>query len=1315
VRRLEAHVRRGGSVVFCLGPNVDLGAYNDSLFRRGDGLLPARLLSRESAPRGYAYQFILDPDAEKADPLKPFQSAAARERLLAPHFSEFVLAEPASGGRAGITPRKILSFLAIPLPGQAGRAAPRTTGGPAILEWQPPLTPPEGKDRDAPLAPPNPGRGRVVLITTTVNSDWNKWPTSPAFPPLMQELLHFAAASRLREQALNVGDAIELFLPGATGGAQATIELPRDPLEKPEERKTDEELVRKITAETLGEGSVLRWIDTDVRGVYKVVVGRDPREHLFAVNVPAHSEDQQLSESSNLRTNLEELNKTYPEWEVQVVTDPRQVERTASTDGSTPEVVYTPQGGSVARWLLLALLAMVLLEVVLAWLFGHYSATATLPEERPVVKGRGVKGWVLLVAPWVLFGSLLLIGFVLIHDAWTRDFLGFLPDSLRQMIERAFKVPPPAPGEGTRWRLEYSSYFWDAKSDPWLAGTLAVLALGMVLLIYRREGHQVGGRARALMIGLRLGLLLLLLGVLLPQVRLYFERQGWPDVVIIIDDSQSMSTFDHHRDPRVKAAASDLIGDGALPDEEQERLARALAVRPDLTKAERLRLAKALLTRGAGGNGWLTTLLTKRQVRLHVYRCAGRAQRIADVTTPEEIKPALEAIEQLTASSEHDSSQLGAAVRQVLNDFRGSSLAAVVMLTDGVTTEGEDLAKVSKYAAQMGTPLFFVGLGDAQEVRDVYLHDLQMPEVVYVHDRMMISVQLTAQGYDSVEVPVTLYERGTVRKRLKPDALTAEERARLDRKELKVDDEGFVEVDREKKRTKVLSQVVKAGGGNKTVKVRFVHKPKEPGEMVYEIVADAQEGEVDKDNNRVERAVSVRQAKPVKVLYVEGYRRYEYHYIKTLLERESAQVKGNKSIDLKVLLLDADGDFASQDRTAISSFPTKEELKTFDVVILGDVDPEPKDDPKMKEHLKDLADFVRERGGGLLMIAGERYAPRAYKNSPLKNILPIDVGGGEAEDEDVVLTESYRAELTPVGRMHPIFSFSPAGDEKESEEIYRRLKEMFWYAAGYQPKRAAEVLAVHPRLRLGGKKAVGKEGAPDRHPLVVQQFVGAGRCMFFGFHETWRWNWREDQLYFNHFWMQTVRYLARNRLGRVELRLDRQTPYRRGEPIRITVRFPDDAPAPPEKTRVKVLVERRAGRGDSESRTVQLAKLPGSRAIYETVLTRTPEGEYKFWLVQPTVPKPQPRAECKVLAPPSEMERLRMNQAEMEQASADTRGRFYTLADADRLLDELPTGNRVTVNSSGPPWLLWNHLLLFLLALGLLTVEWLLRKQKNLL
>src|SRR5262249_10958911 len=153
----------------------------------------------------------------------------------------------------------------------------------------------------------------------------------------------------------------------------------------------------------------------------------------------------------------------------------------------------------------------------------------------------------------------------------------------------------------------------------------------------------------------------------------------------------------------------------------------------------------------------------------------------------------------------------------------------------------------------------------------------------------------------------------------------------------------------------------------------------------------------------------------------------------------------------------------------------------------------------------------------------------------------------------------------------------------------------------------------------------------------------------------------DNEVYFNQFWIQAVRYLARSRLGRIDLRLDRQTNYRRGEPIKVIVRFPDDAPPPSPDTQVKVVAERRPpraagqpGAGEVEIQTLQLAKVEGSRATYETLLTQTPEGHYRFWLSAP--PGARPEAECRVLAPPGEMERLRMNQPDMERAARQTGG-----------------------------------------------------------
>src|SRR5947209_16818480 len=96
--------------------------------------------------------------------------------------------------------------------------------------------------------------------------------------------------------------------------------------------------------------------------------------------------------------------------------------------------------------------------------------------------------------------------------------------------------------------------------------------------------------------GLRLGVLALLLAVLLPQLKLYFERQGWPDVVILIDDSQSMSADDRYSDEAVQKAA--------------EKLGQA----GNFTKLERLRLAKTLLSRPDAD--WLMRLVSERKVRL---------------------------------------------------------------------------------------------------------------------------------------------------------------------------------------------------------------------------------------------------------------------------------------------------------------------------------------------------------------------------------------------------------------------------------------------------------------------------------------------------------------------------------------------------------------------------------------------------------------------------------------------------------------------------------------------------------------------------
>jgi hypothetical protein len=1235
VRRLETHLRRGGGAIFAMGDHVDFGAYNEALYRNGQGLLPARLEKKQTAKDRTWFQFK-DDDFTKP-PLTAFGNQDDRASLDAARFRQYVKVVLADRGG----PRRVLNYGPVAAPGPMGPSLDgMPVGEPAIVEWQPPAAA-FAADNEQAARDRQPGahaRGRVLLLTSTANMDWNSWPASPSYLAFMQELMRFAVSGRLKEQAVSVGDPLEEFLPPGAGAMDADVSTPDG---------------RKETARTHSseETNVLRWTDTDVSGIYRAVIGSHPQEHLFAVNVPAATLAEEASESDLTRATRDDLNRAYPEWQLQLVADLSDVSHSGGPTAaeSAEDRVPQPIAPEIAQWLLLAVLALVLIEVIMAWRFAHYSGVAS----NEAIPSAGT--WL----PALALGLLALAGFViggsLLQYWFTGEFLG-KPEFLRHFLEWLFGMAAPPPGEANHWELQFQSSVWDTEVDPWLAGLVAILGTALVIFIYREEASATHRVLRLVFVSLRVGLLLLML-LLVREPQMIFVHQGLPDVVILIDDSLSMSTVDNYQDDTVRAAADALGKDAGL------------------TAQDRLNLAKALVTRPKGD--WLATLLTKRQAKVHVYHCSTRAARIADVEDADHLKTAAEAVQKLNADPQNDSSQLGTAVRQAINDFRGSSLSAVIMLTDGVTTEGEDLEKVSKYASQMGVPLFFIGFGDAHEAKDLYLHDLQSEESVYVNDNIIFTVRLTGHGFPDLTVPVELREKG---------------------------------------KDKVLaSQNVKVDPSGKPEKVRIDYRPKEEGEKIFELRVPVQEGEVNVENNVVERTINVRKTKLIHILYVEGEPRWEFRYVKALLERENQRVEGNKSFDLKVLLLGADPNWIGQDKSAISEFPPKNELQHFDVVILGDFDP--KLLPKGNENLQNVADFVKERGGGLLMIAGDRYAPHAYKGTPLQDVLPIDLLTDRQPDVPPNPAEAFRPELSPIGRMHPIFSFN-SRDEKENDEIWSGLKEMYWWSEGYEAKRAAEVLVTHPWLRrAGGKVARVQNAGLDGHPLVVQQFVGSGRSLFFGINETWRWRWREGELRFNQFWIQTMRYLARSRTGKVELRLDKQTPYRRGEPIRVTVRFPDDAPPPPAETEVKVVVERRppkAAPGDVDVQTITLAKVEGSRSNFEALLTRTPEGDYHFWLNSPAV-QPRPKAECKVLAPPGEMEVLRMNQMEMERAAEETRGRFYTLIDADQVLSDLPPGTRVTLNSSGPPLALWNLPWVFALALGLLTLEWVLRKRKNLL
>ncbi|NOX54697.1 MAG: VWA domain-containing protein, partial [Planctomycetes bacterium] len=121
--------------------------------------------------------------------------------------------------------------------------------------------------------------------------------------------------------------------------------------------------------------------------------------------------------------------------------------------------------------------------------------------------------------------------------------------------------------------------------------------------------------------------------------------------------------------------------------------------------ATRWQITLALLT---SDNARLLRDLTG-PYRVRVYRFSDQTTRIADLAKPGDVDEFVSALRRLSPAGSQ--TRPGAALRHVLDQFRGTPLAAVIVLSDGVTTTGPADSLAEAVATDEAPPVFAVGLG----------------------------------------------------------------------------------------------------------------------------------------------------------------------------------------------------------------------------------------------------------------------------------------------------------------------------------------------------------------------------------------------------------------------------------------------------------------------------------------------------------------------------------------------------------------------------------------------------------------------------
>ncbi len=543
-------------------------------------------------------------------------------------------------------------------------------------------------------------------------------------------------------------------------------------------------------------------------------------------------------------------------------------------------------------------------------------------------------------------------------------------------------------------------------------------------------GERADQRACAMRVALTV-LRLAAIGLVLFMIAewlLTLERTGLPYVVVLVDDSGSMAIADRYDEEKVCALIQSRLKTVGLAEMSRINLAKTLLLENDA------RLLKQL----------------NEDYKLKVYFVSDSARAQAS-----SLARSIDEVRKLEATGE--TSRLGQGLRAVLNDLRGAPPAAVIFLTDGVTTEGESLSEAAAYARRKRIPVFTIGLGNDSPIKDLALSDLLVDEVVFVNDVVNFEFTLSAAGFTNQSVTTSLRKKDG-------DAPLAQ-------------------------------QSVATGASGEPQKLRLTFRPTEVGEYEFSVDVDRLPEELRHDNNRLTQVVSVRD-EPVKVLLVQKYPSYEFRRLKEMLLRET-------TVTFRYVQQDADSGFVDEDRrgerASLATFPIRrEELFEYDVVIFGDVDPS----LLGADAIRNLSEFVMEKGGGMIIFAGSEHTPLAYRNTPLAELIPIDLATAALPLPDS-LAKSGRIEPTDIGLSKPQMQL--ADTLTDTTSTWRDLPGIYWLLETQQIKPAAQVLAEHEsRFTADGRKM----------PVFVYRITGAGKVLFHATDETNRWRERIGDKHF---------------------------------------------------------------------------------------------------------------------------------------------------------------------------------------------------------
>lgn len=789
---------------------------------------------------------------------------------------------------------------------------------------------------------------------------------------------------------------------------------------------------------------------------------------------------------------------------------------------------------------------------------------------------------------------------------------------------------------------------WAEGRGFWIALACCVL-VAAALLVYTRLQTRGSARSRGLLGVLRGGLLcLLLLTLANPILHLTLTEIRRPRVYLVFDGTESMAIRDDWTDEQRRQFEQDA----------------QLSLPSDGRSPTRQDLVRSLLTRPA--NNLLQRLTKEKGADVEAYlfddRDSGQLRRLKLSADDRPPKDGNHLASQL--STRGRVTALGSVLLDIGRQTASKDLAGVILVSDfahntGVAPLGGD---ASAPVQQVGTPIYTLGVGAAR-ARDLAVA-LQTEPKMKRAEKTTIEVKVQQRGLTSAEVVVELTARRQVEAGAQPNPTL-----RIGTRRIKLT--GPVEV------------------------AQFPFTPKDAGPFQFVASVAPVPGEALKENNRATREVNIIDDF-LRLLYVAYEPTWEWRFVKEVFHRD--KLVGMEGF--RTFLSSSDPRVRQNNILFTPTLtPARRDFFVNDVLFLGDM-PADSLQPMFCEMVKE---FVSVMGGGLVVIAGPRFGPQALRDTPLADMLPvlIDPDAGLRDDRE------FRLQLTPHAARHPFMQLDDT--PKANAEAWQNMGKLPWYQPVAALHEQAVALAVHPRDKC-------RDGKTPQPLIAIRQY-GKGEVVYIGFNEMFRLRRLYGARYYRRFWSQLIYRLGMSHaLGadkRFTLRLDRSR-YRSGDRAVLTVEAYDENYDRLTEDRVAgkalaVTLTRPPVQGAAPTEKTTATMLRSG--VFETRIPVFTPGQYTVKVTDPITQQDHERR-FEVTELSIERRRATRDVGLQQEIARQTAGGSYELAEADRLIDEMPWEEKAETQTRNHP--LWSTPLWFLLVVGLMLTEWIWRKRIHL-